>query len=94
MRFWKKKKRFGPKRIRWIKWFISMICFFILFNGTQGFFQSFRGLRRCDPLFLYLFILAMETLSCILNRQKEGGFIVGFIVSGRRGVGMDMSPCG
>ena len=57
----------------------------------SGFFQSSRSLRQEDPLSTYLFILAMETLSCILLRAKEGGFIDGFLVRGRDGEGMEIS---
>ena len=45
-----------------------------------------------EPLFPYLFILAMDTRSSILVRAKEGGFFFyGFIVRGRDGEGMDVS---
>ncbi|RVX20166.1 Signal peptide peptidase [Vitis vinifera] len=53
--------------------------------------KSSRSLRQEDPLSTYLFILAMETLSCILLRAKEGGFIDGFLVRGRDGEGMEIS---
>ena len=61
-------------------------------NGSPlGFFQNSRGLRQGDSLFPYLFILAMKTLSCLLSRAKEDGFINGFLVGGKSGVGVEMS---
>ena len=56
----------------------------MLVNGTpSGFFQSSRGLRQGDLLSPYLFVLAMEALSCILERARESGFLSGFKVLGR-----------
>ncbi|RVW86928.1 hypothetical protein CK203_036096 [Vitis vinifera] len=41
-----------------------------------------------DSLSLYLFVLAMETLSCLLRRAREAGFLTGFKVNERwRGFG-------
>ena len=80
------------KWISWIKWCISTALFFVLVNGSpSGFFQSFRGLRQGDPLFPFHFILVMETLSCILSKAKEGGYIDGFLVKGRNGLGVGVS---
>lgn len=40
------KMSFRPKWISWINWYISMICFFILVNGTpSSCFKSSKGLR-------------------------------------------------
>ncbi|RVW98185.1 hypothetical protein CK203_031912 [Vitis vinifera] len=56
------------------------------------FFRISRGLRQEDPLFPYLFILVMETLSRLLSRAKEGGFIKGFLVKGREDVRVEACP--
>ncbi|KAL6327757.1 hypothetical protein AAG906_024727 [Vitis piasezkii] len=64
-------------------WCIGTVNFSVLINGTSsGFFQSSRGLRQGDPLSLYLFVIVMETLSCLLKRAKEGGFLLRWQLSG------------
>ena len=61
-------------------------------NGTPlGFFQSFRGLRQGDPLSPYLFVLAMEALSCLLRRAREGGYLTDFKVNGKGGEGLEVT---
>ena len=83
------KMSFGSK---WIRQCIFTMRFSILVNSSFRFLpKSSRSLRQEDPLSTYLFILAMETLSCILLRAKEGGFIDGFLVRGRDGEGMEIS---
>lgn len=64
----------------------------MLVNSTpSGFFHSSRGLRLGDLLSPYLFVLAMEALSCLLTRAREGGFLNGFKVYGRNGEDLEVS---
>ena len=85
-------KGFGENWLRWMQWCISTTSFFILVNGTSlVFFQSFRGLRQGDPLSPYLFVIAMEALSCLLKRAVSGGFLLACKVRGRGGEGAHVS---
>nr|CAN76350.1 hypothetical protein VITISV_025245 [Vitis vinifera] len=87
-----KKIGFGEKWMLWIKWCISSARFLVLVDGAPtGFFQSSRGLRQGDPLSPFLFVIAMEALSCLLKKAKVGGFLLGWRVSGRNGDGVDIS---
>ena len=56
-----------------------------------GVFQSSRVLRQGDPFSPYLFVLAMEVLSCLLRRAKEGGYLSGFKVLSRNEEGLELS---
>ncbi|KAJ9696951.1 hypothetical protein PVL29_008942 [Vitis rotundifolia] len=87
-----KKMGFGERWLKWIEWCISTVKFSVLINGSPtGFFQSSRGLRQGDPLSPYLFVIAMEVFSCMVGRAISGGFLSGWKVGGRSGLGLQIS---
>jgi len=72
---------FGERWINWINFNISTVKYSILINRSPvGFFSPQRGLRQGDPLSPFLFILAMEGLSRMLDKAKQLQWLNGFDV--------------
>ena len=62
--------------IRLISECLSTASFSVTVNGvSDGFFKSTKGIRQGDPLSPYLFVLAMECLSRLLQSRYDSGNI-------------------
>ncbi|OIT36177.1 hypothetical protein A4A49_16669 [Nicotiana attenuata] len=76
-----RKMGFGDKWLKWIKYCISTVKYSVLVNkGPVGFFSPQKGIRQGDPLCPFLFILAMEGLSKIIEKARQMQWIQGFNV--------------
>ncbi|KAG7551508.1 Reverse transcriptase domain [Arabidopsis thaliana x Arabidopsis arenosa] len=62
--------------IGWISECITTPTFSVSLNGnSSGYFKSSKGLRQGDPQSPYLFVLAMEVFSRLLQSRFEHGYI-------------------
>ena len=66
-----------PERfVNWIEECITTPSFSVCLNGnSSGFFSSTKGLRQGDPISPYLFVLAMEVFSKLLQSKFDQGYI-------------------
>ena len=61
---------------------ISTVKYTILLNGGMGpKITPTRGLRQCDPLSPYLFIIGSEVLARLINRENNQGNLNGVKLS-------------
>ena len=66
--------KFPPIFIEWIRGCITTSRFSISVNGgLVGFFKGARGVKEGDPLSPYLFVLAMNVLSKLLDSARAHG---------------------
>ena len=79
------KMGFPSKWRSWMYSYISTVRYSVLMNGkSSAFFSRTRGLCQGDPLSPLLFILVMETLSRLVNKAIDAGFLEGFQISNAR----------
>ncbi|KAL0555833.1 hypothetical protein IC582_004334 [Cucumis melo] len=66
------KKGYPIKWRRWIKACISSVQYSIIINGRpRGKIQPSRGIRQGDPISPFIFVLAMDYISRLLNSVGE-----------------------
>jgi hypothetical protein len=61
---------------------VRSVSFSVLFNGgrTEN-FNPTRGIRQGHPISSYLFLLAVEELSCFLQHRETSGRLEGLVVA-------------
>ncbi|XP_070005716.1 uncharacterized protein [Nicotiana sylvestris] len=63
---------FGERWIRWIKFSLTTVKYSVLINRSPvGFVSPQKGIRQGDPLSPFLFIIAMEGLSKMLDKARS-----------------------
>lgn len=67
---------------RWIMSCVRSVTYSVLINGSPyGDITPQRGIRQCDPLSPYLFLLCAEMLTQNLTRKEAEGKIKGIAIS-------------
>ncbi|XP_022002156.1 uncharacterized protein LOC110899580 [Helianthus annuus] len=65
----------------WCKWLwgiLSSARSSVLVNGSPTFeFKCEKGMRQCDPISPFIFLLVMEALSCLMDKALEEGIFQG-----------------
>lgn len=60
--------------IRWIKVCISSASYSILIKDKpRGYIQASRGIRQGNPLSPFLFVIAMDYLSRLIDKDQQDG---------------------
>ncbi|CAN0837506.1 LINE-1 retrotransposable element ORF2 protein [Linum grandiflorum] len=63
--------------VHWIQLCLESTKMSVNINGTLcGYFAAKRGLRQGDPISPYLFVIAMEVLSCYFDQAATAGLFV------------------
>ncbi|KAJ0599248.1 putative RNA-directed DNA polymerase [Helianthus annuus] len=69
---------FGSKWCSWIWGILSSARASVLVNGSPTFeFNCEKGMRQGDPISPFLFVVAMEALSCLVSMANEVGVFSG-----------------
>ncbi|KAF5795822.1 putative RNA-directed DNA polymerase [Helianthus annuus] len=69
---------FGDRWRQWIWGILSSARASVLVNGSPTFeFKCGKGMRQGDPISPFLFVVAMEALSCLFDKALELGVISG-----------------
>lgn len=88
-----KKMGFGDRWIRWIKFSISTVKYPLIVNrGPVGFLCPQRGIRQGGPLSPFLFIIAMEVLSKMIEKARHEQWTQGFSVGTSPGLRHSLTP--
>jgi hypothetical protein len=62
--------------------FVRPVSFSVLFSGDKlESFRPTRGIRQGDPISPYLFLLAVEGLSCLLKSRIQSSMLKGITVA-------------
>ncbi|XP_058733000.1 secreted RxLR effector protein 78-like [Vicia villosa] len=80
LRFVLKKMGFGERWLRWMEGCVFTSSLSIIINGSvTKEFNVEKGLRQGDPLSPFLFVIAAEVLTGLMNRATSLGDFRGFL---------------
>ena len=71
-----KAVNFPAQFVRWVEACVTSPMFSVALNGSLvGYFSGAKGVRQRDPMSLYLFVLAIEVLTRLLDRAAINGVL-------------------